>query len=70
MERASKVPCDGPCIDCGREDVCFQVAPELWKEATGLPLGGGVLCVRCFESRAMARGIRLRNWTVVRASVV
>lgn len=58
------VPCDGPCLDCKRNDVTFQVSTWLWNEVTGLSPDAGVLCVRCFERRAVERGIHLRNWTV------
>lgn len=61
-EQRMRVPCDGPCIDCGREDVCFSVSPATWSKATGLPSDGGVLCVRCFEARAIKAGLHLRAW--------
>lgn len=63
-KRATKVPTDGPCLDCGRSDVTFQVSSDLWERATGLAPNGGVICPRCFEQRAILRGLKLSNWTV------
>jgi hypothetical protein len=48
------------CHDCGIEQPLVWSAPDwVWREVMERTDGGGVVCPRCFDARARAKGMVL-----------
>lgn len=51
------------CQDCGDAfGVVWSASDDLWQAVTGFTDGNGILCPRCFDRRAVERGIGLMKW--------
>lgn len=57
---------DGPCQDCGSDNIVWFTDSPLWNRALGGPEAtddpGGLLCIPCFVVRAAAAGIMPTGW--------
>ena len=48
------------CMNCGSMvEQTWHVSDELWNNLSGYPQGNGVLCPRCFDRKALKRGVYL-----------
>lgn len=60
---------DGPCQDCGGENVCWFTDNVLWNTVMGGPDQhddpGGIVCVTCFVVRAHAAGLNPPAWRLL-----
>ena len=48
------------CMECGRSyDTAYWVPFELWTKVSGRRDGSGRLCIKCCDSMALSKGIKL-----------
>lgn len=61
MKLAQSVRGDGPCQDCGSDNVIWFTDSALWNLVMGGPTStddpGGIVCIPCFVTRASAAGV-------------
>jgi hypothetical protein len=62
---------DGPCQDCGDDNVIWFTESPLWNLVMGGPEAtddpGGIVCVPDFVRRADAAGVHSAAWKLVPA---
>lgn len=60
---------DGPCQDCGGENIRWFTDNVLWNEVLGGPEArddpGGLLCPQCFIKRVDAAGLEPSAWRLL-----